>query len=99
MTKPDTLIGQGAGCAYQSGRSRWRYSAAFRKASLRLEVTPQIPLGQHHLGQTSQQRTAWGSPTAAGFAIHLKHVKTQVLVENGSAVVIGGIFELNGADE
>jgi type IV pilus assembly protein PilQ len=28
----------------------------------------------------------------AGFAINTKHVKTQVLVENGGTVVIGGIF-------
>ena len=34
-----------------------------------------------------------GQPTAAGFAINTKHVKTQVLVENGGTVVIGGIFE------
>ena len=34
-----------------------------------------------------------GQSTAAGFAINTKHVKTQVLVENGGTVVIGGIFE------
>ena len=34
-----------------------------------------------------------GRVTAAGFAIDTKHVKTQVLVENGGTVVIGGIFE------
>jgi type IV pilus assembly protein PilQ len=28
----------------------------------------------------------------AGFAIDTKHVRTQVLVENGGTVVIGGIF-------
>ena len=36
-----------------------------------------------------------GQATAAGFAIDTKHVKTQVLVENGGTVVIGGIFEQN----
>ena len=36
-----------------------------------------------------------GQSTAAGFAIDTKHVKTQVLVENGGTVVIGGIFEQN----
>ena len=34
-----------------------------------------------------------GRATSAGFAINTKHVKTQVLVENGGTVVIGGIFE------
>ena len=35
-----------------------------------------------------------GQATTAGFAINTKHVKTDVLVENGGTVVIGGIFEL-----
>ena len=33
-----------------------------------------------------------GRSTSAGFAIDTKHAKTQVLVENGGTVVIGGIF-------
>ena len=36
-----------------------------------------------------------GLATAAGFAIDTKHVKTQVLVQNGGTVVIGGIFTLD----
>jgi type IV pilus assembly protein PilQ len=35
-----------------------------------------------------------GQSTAAGYAINTKHIKTQVLVENGGTVVIGGIFEM-----
>ena len=34
-----------------------------------------------------------GRATTAGFAINTKHVRTQVLIENGGTVVIGGIFE------
>ena len=34
-----------------------------------------------------------------GFAINTKHVKTQVLVENGGTVVIGGIFEQNDRED
>ena len=34
-----------------------------------------------------------GQVTTAGYAIDTKHVKTQVLVENGGTVVIGGIFQ------
>jgi type IV pilus assembly protein PilQ len=33
-----------------------------------------------------------GQSTPAGFAIDTKHIQTQVLVENGGTVVIGGIF-------
>ena len=37
--------------------------------------------------------------TAAGPAINTKHVKTQVLVENGGTIVIGGIFTLNERED
>ena len=40
-----------------------------------------------------------GQATAAGFAINTKHVKTQVLVENGGTVVIGGIFQQNERED
>jgi len=36
-----------------------------------------------------------GAQTAAGVQINTKHVKTEVLVENGGTVVIGGIYEQN----
>jgi type IV pilus assembly protein PilQ len=40
-----------------------------------------------------------GETTAAGIAINTKAVQTQVLVENGGTVVIGGIFELIEVDD
>jgi type IV pilus assembly protein PilQ len=40
-----------------------------------------------------------GQITPAGYAINTKHVKTQVLVENGGTVVIGGIFEQADKDD
>ena len=48
---------------------------------------------------TSSGSDSVGRNTAAGFAIDTKHVKTQVLVENGGTVVIGGIFTQNERDE
>ena len=40
-----------------------------------------------------------GDVTPDGIAINTKHVKTQVLVENGGTVVIGGIFEQTDRNE
>jgi type IV pilus assembly protein PilQ len=40
-------------------------------------------------------KDAPGAQTASGLAINTKHVKTEVLVENGGTVVIGGIYEQN----
>ena len=35
-----------------------------------------------------------GRVTSSGYAIDTKHVQTQVLVQDGGTLVIGGIFEL-----
>lgn len=86
------LIEQGTELPYQVASSSGATSIAFRKASLKLEVTPQItPEGSIILDLDVSKDTV-GQSTPAGFAIDTKHIKTQVLVENGGTVVIGGIF-------
>jgi len=57
-------------------------------------VTPQITPEGNIILDLDVNKDTVGQATAAGFAINTKHVKTQVLVENGGTVVIGGIFEL-----
>jgi type IV pilus assembly protein PilQ len=69
-------------------------SIAFRKANLKLEVTPQITPEGNIILELDIAKDTVGQSTAAGFAINTKHIQTQVLVENGGTVVIGGIFEL-----
>lgn len=92
------LIEQGTELPYQVATSSGATSIAFRKANLKLEVTPQItPEGNIILALDINKDTV-GQSTAAGFAINTKHIQTQVLVENGGTVVIGGIFELNEID-
>lgn len=92
------LIEQGTELPYQVASSSGATSIAFRKANLKLEVTPQItPEGNIILALDVNKDTV-GQATAAGFAINTKHIQTQVLVENGGTVVIGGIFELNETD-
>ncbi|MDB5731828.1 MAG: secretin [Variovorax sp.] len=88
------LIEQGTELPYQVATSSGATSIAFRKANLKLEVTPQItPEGNIILSLDVNKDTV-GQATTAGFAINTKHVQTEVLVENGGTVVIGGIFEL-----
>lgn len=92
------LIEQGTELPYQVATSSGATSIAFRKANLKLEVTPQItPEGNIILALDVNKDTV-GQSTAAGFAINTKHIQTQVLVENGGTVVIGGIFELTEVD-
>jgi type IV pilus assembly protein PilQ len=89
------LIEQGTELPYQVATSSGATSIAFRKANLKLEVTPQITPEGNIILDLDVNKDSVGQATAAGFAINTKHIKTQVLVENGGTVVIGGIFELN----
>jgi type IV pilus assembly protein PilQ len=88
------LIEQGTELPYQVATSSGATSIAFRKANLKLEVTPQItPEGNIILSLDVNKDTV-GQSTTAGYAINTKHIQTEVLVENGGTVVIGGVFEL-----
>nr|WP_315465448.1 type IV pilus secretin PilQ [uncultured Rhodoferax sp.] len=93
------LIEQGEEFPYQVASSSGATSIAFRKANLKLEVTPQItPEGNIILSLDITKDTI-GRLTTAGYSINTKHVLTQVLVENGGTVVIGGIFTETSTDE
>jgi len=92
------LIEQGTELPYQVATSSGATSIAFRKANLKLEVTPQITPEGNIILDLDVNKDTVGQATAAGFAINTKHIKTQVLVENGGTVVIGGIFELTEND-
>jgi type IV pilus assembly protein PilQ len=87
------LIEQGTELPYQVATSSGATSIAFRKANLKLEVTPQITPEGSIILDVDVNKDSVGQVTTAGYAIDTKHVKTQVLVENGGTVVIGGIFQ------
>jgi type IV pilus assembly protein PilQ len=87
------LIEQGEELPYQVATSSGATALQFRKANLKLEVTPQITPEGNVILDVDVNKDSVGRNTIAGFAIDTKHVKTQVLVENGGTVVIGGIFE------
>jgi type IV pilus assembly protein PilQ len=88
------LIEQGTALPYQVASASGATSIAFRKANLKLEVTPQITPEGNIILDVDVNKDSVGQATTAGFGINTKHVKTQVLIENGGTVVIGGIFEL-----
>lgn len=85
-------IEQGEEIPYQQATSSGATSVSFKKASLSLEVTPQITPEGNVILDLEVNKDSRGALTAAGPAINTKQVKTQVLVENGGTVVIGGIF-------
>ncbi|MEX8493659.1 type IV pilus secretin PilQ [Sphaerotilus sp.] len=89
------LIEQGTELPYQTATSSGATAIQFRKANLKLEVVPQITPEGSIILDVDVNKDSVGQQTAAGYAINTKHVKTQVLVENGGTVVIGGIFEIS----
>jgi type IV pilus assembly protein PilQ len=88
----EALIEQGTELPYQQATSSGATSVSFRKANLALKVKPQITPDGNIIMSLDVNKDAVGQVTTAGFAIDTKHVKTEVLVENGGTVVIGGIY-------
>ena len=91
--KVKAVIEQGTEIPYQEGTTAGNTAVQFKKATLRLEVTPQItPEGAIFL-DVKVNKDSRGQETLSGPAIDTKNVQTQVLVDNGGTVVLGGIFE------
>ena len=86
-------IEQGTELPFQQATSSGATAVQFRKASLKLEVTPHITPDGNVIMTVAVNRDAIGQLTPAGYAIDTRAVRTEVLVENGGTVVIGGIYE------
>lgn len=90
-------IEQGTEIPYVEAASSGATTVSFKKAVLSLEVTPHITpdnkvildlvITQDTRGDTVQ------TPTGPAVAIDTQQIQTQVLVENGQTVVLGGIFQ------
>jgi type IV pilus assembly protein PilQ len=85
-------IEQGTEIPYQQATSSGATSVAFKKAVLSLEVTPQITPDNRVRLAVNAHNDSRGEDTVAGPAIDTEEVTTQVLVDNGETVVIGGIY-------
>ncbi len=93
------LIEQGTEFAYQQATSSGATAVQFRKAVLKLEVTPQITPEGNIILDLDVNKDSPGGVVEGAMSINTKRVKTQVLVENGGTVVIGGIFELTESEQ
>jgi type IV pilus assembly protein PilQ len=88
-------IEDGEEIPYEQASSSGATSIQFRKAVLKLDVTPQITPDGGVILTVNVNKDSRGVDTRAGPAINTKNVSTQVLVENGGTVVIGGIYTMN----
>jgi len=91
----EALIEQGTEVPYQTATSSGATSISFRKAVLSLKVKPQITPDGNVIMTLDVTKDQVGGGTGSFVQINTKHVKTEVLVENGGTVVIGGIYEQN----
>lgn len=91
-------IEQGVEIPYQQSTSSGATSVSFKKAVLSLNVTPQItPDGRVIMDlQVNKDSVGATVPTGNGGSvpsIDTRKVTTQVLVDDGQTVVLGGIYE------
>jgi type IV pilus assembly protein PilQ len=90
----EATIEDGQEIPYWSASSSGATTVSYRKAVLSLKVRPQItPDGRVimtvHVNKDSVNTAL---STSYGLAINTKNVQTEVLVDNGGTVVIGGIY-------
>lgn len=90
--KVEATIEQGTEIPYQQATSSGATSVSFRKATLSLKVKPQITPDDNVIMNLRVNKDSVGQNTLSGPAIDTKQVVTEVLVENGGTVVIGGIY-------
>ncbi len=87
------LIEQGTEIPYQEASSSGATSVSFKEAVLKLEVTPQITPDDHIVMDLEVNKDDVGEIFLGVPSIDTRSVKTQVLVDNGETVVLGGIYE------
>jgi len=93
----EAYIEQGVEIPYVEASSSGATSISFRKAVLGLTVTPQITPDDRIIMDLQINKDTVGEIFGSGNAqvpsIDTREVSTQVLVDNGETVVLGGIYE------
>lgn len=99
----EAYIEQGTEIPYVQATSSGATSVEFKKAVLSLKVTPHITADNRVIldlvvTQDTRGETV-STSTGPAVAIDTQEIKTQVLVENGETVVLGGIFQQLNTDD
>jgi type IV pilus assembly protein PilQ len=96
--KTPATIESGVEVPYLQASSSGAANVAFKKAVLSLMVTPQITPEDSVTMKVSVTQDSVGNIYAGVPSINTKKVDTQVLVENGGTVVIGGVYTQDESD-
>ncbi len=89
----EALIEQGTEIPYREASSSGAATISFKKAVLSLTVTPQITPDDRVLMDLRVSKDSVGQIFADVPSIDTKEVRSQVLVNNGDTVVLGGVYE------
>lgn len=96
--KTEANIESGVEVPYLQASSSGATSVAFKKAVLSLKVTPQITPEDHVSLKVNVNQDTVGNIYSGVPSINTKKVETDVLVDNGGTVVIGGIYTQDESD-
>jgi type IV pilus assembly protein PilQ len=90
----EAFIQKGTEIPYQEASSSGATSTSFKDAVLELRVTPQITPDDRIIMDLNVKRDSPGSENSEGVpAVNTEEISTQVLVDNGETLVLGGIYE------
>jgi type IV pilus assembly protein PilQ len=88
----EATIEQGTEIPYQSATSSGATSVSFKKATLSLRVKPQVTPDDNVIMSLRINKDSVSALAVNPPAVDTKQIVTEVLVENGGTVVIGGIY-------
>ena len=92
-------IQKGTEIPYQEATSSGATAIQFKDAVLELKVTPQITPDDRIIMDLNIKKDSPGDETGGVPAIDTNEVSTQVLVDNGETLVLGGIYEQTSRDD
>lgn len=91
-------IDSGVEIPYQQASSSGATNVSFKKATLTLDVTPQITPDDKINMDLEVSKDSVGEVFNGVPSINTRRIKTQVLVDNGETAVLGGIYEETKTD-
>lgn len=95
----EAFIEQGVEIPYQEATSSGATSIAYKKAVLSLTVTPQITPDDRIIMDLVVKNDTVGEIFNGIPSVDTRELSTQVLIDNGETVVLGGIFQQSKRDE
>ena len=100
----EATIEQGTEIPYQQSASSGATTVSFKKAVLSLKVTPQITPDNRIILDLDVKKDTIGTITVASGGVNVpsidtREIMTQVLVNDGQTVVLGGILETTHRDD